>query len=187
MLKYFITFCMVLLFVGTAMSAKVIVKDDNGVIIHQYTFECDPTIPPVEPPVEPPSNEPPNVVTLIENSVLNRISINSGASKYYKFVVTQGGVGHGMQITMGTWDWETNQDMMISFGLPYSTPDDYPASVSYKANGILINGSRKWANIANGTSDETVYIYNMPEGTYYITIHNPDSKAGQFGIRYSAW
>ena len=128
------------------------------------------------------AGEPPGVVTLIEDSVLNRIHISSGETKYYKFTISQGGPGHGMQVSMGTWDWSTNQDMMISLGLPYPTSADYPADVSYR-----INGPQKWANIAPGTTDETIYVYSLPAGTYYVMIHNPDSKAGLFGIRYSAW
>ncbi len=135
-------------------------------------------------------NEPPGVVTIAEDEVLYRISINAGATKYYKFTIPQSGSGssHGMQVTMGTWDWTTNQDMMFSLGLPYPTTSDYPVATSFNADGDVINGSKKWANISPGSSNETVKIYSdLAAGTYYVMIHNTSNVSGSFGFRFGAW
>ena len=129
--------------------------------------------------------DPPGVVEVYNFDSLKRVSITPGGTNYYKFTITPS--QSGMQVSLSTFDWTTNQDMMVSLGSPYPTPADYPQSSSFNANGQVINGSKKWAKIIPNSSNETVYFYNLQAGTYYVMIHNTSSKSGSYGFGFSAW
>ncbi len=129
--------------------------------------------------------DPPGVVEVYNHDTLNREPISPGGTNYYKFTVTPS--QSGMQVSLSTFDWVTNQDMMISLGSPYPTTADYPPSSSFNANGQFINGSQKWAKIISGSSNETLYVYNLSAGTYYVIIHNTSSIEGSYGFSLIAW
>lgn len=129
--------------------------------------------------------DPPGVVEVYNQESLKRESITPGGTNYYKFTITQ--AQSGMQVSISTYDWTTNQDMMISLGSPYPTTADYPASSTFNANGQFINGSQKWAKISPGSSNETFYVFNLPAGTYYVMIHNTSGSSGSYGFGFSAW
>jgi hypothetical protein len=152
-----------------------------------YNFQS-PTQPPPTPDPDPPPPPDPvdNYEVLTEGEILDRVSISSGDTKYYKFTVPSGSTG--MQLSLSTWDWTSNQDMMLSKGFPVPTPDDYKKGESFKAFGQDINGSPKWARISPGSSNETLYIYpDLQPGDYYIMVHNTSSYSGSFGLHYSIW
>lgn len=155
---------------------EVTVKKD-GVVVNQFTLECDtPTI----PPIPPDDNLPPNTTTLENGVSLKRESISKNGVRYYAFEVPQG--KNGMQVSMSTYDWETNQDMMISYGLPYPTTDDYIPGTSFNTFG-----PQKWAKITPGSSNETIYFYTLQAGTYYIMVNNTSDRNGSYGIGFSTW
>jgi hypothetical protein len=132
------------------------------------------------------TGEPSGVKTITDGEILDRVSIRSGATLYYKFIIPKG--SQGLQLSLSTWDWITNQDMMLSQGLPYPTSDDYTGGKSVKYNGDIVNDSAKWARISPGSSNETLYIYpNLPAGTYYVMVHNTSGMTGSFGLHVSYW
>jgi uncharacterized cupredoxin-like copper-binding protein len=134
--------------------------------------------------------DPPGVVTLTDYVGLTNVPIPAFGIKYYKFTIpqSQSGASHGMQVTLSTFDWRTNQDMVLSLGSPYPVSSDYPLGTSYYKVGDLIHGSKKWANISPGSSNETIWVFsNLSAGTYYIMIRNTSNITGKFGIFYSAW
>jgi hypothetical protein len=142
------------------------------------------TIVAASPP--PSQGEPPGVQTITDGEILNRIIIRSGETLYYKFIIPRG--SQGLQLSLSTWDWNTNQDMMLSQGLPYPTTDDYIGGTAVKYNGNIVNGSPKWSRISPRSSNETLYIYpNLSAGTYYVMVHNTSGLTGSFGLHVSYW
>jgi hypothetical protein len=137
------------------------------------------------PPPPPGAGDPPGVITLTNANVVRYVEILPGESHYYKFSIPQG--TRAMMVSMGTNDWRTNQDMMFSLGLPYPTTNDYPVGESFTVNGEMINGSRKWARIVKGGSNESYVISdNVIPGTYYIMVHNTSNIDGKYELYYYA-
>jgi hypothetical protein len=118
------------------------------------------------------------------NSV-RRVEIKPNETHYYYFDIPSG--TGAMMVSMGTNDWKTNQDMMFSLGEPRPTSNDYPVGESFTVNGEMINGSRKWARIVKGGSNESYVISdNVIPGTYYIMVHNTSNIDGKYELYYYA-
>ncbi len=126
-------------------------------------------------------DEPPGVVELNNNGdKADWQNITATGTNYYKCNVPAG--TSSLAVYLGTRDWTTNQDMIVSYGLPYPTPSDYD-----HATGDLIGANNMWANIKPETgsqsqSSETVGIAYPNSGWYYIMIHNTSNASGQYYV-----
>lgn len=162
------------------------VDDDAGQSAQTTrSFTVDPSTPP-----PPGGSEPPDVKLLTNGKSVRFVEIKAGETHYYKFTISQSMSGgwHGMVVSMGTNDWQTNQDMMFSLGLPYPTNRDYTVGQSVALNGDVVNGSRKWGSISKGSSNESVQISSgLAAGTYYIMVYNTAGIDGHYELYYSAW
>ncbi len=202
--SFIMAIIIVALLAGTAMAVKLIIKDKSGLVIDWYTVsdnieitvDTDTTFSvPVEPePVAPDptvSGEPPGVTTLVSGIPIRNVSVPAYGTKWYKFNVPSSYIGdeHGIQVLMGTYDWVTNQDLMISYGLPYPTPEDYNHSLwNVNYNAIMVNGSLRWSSIYKGGSDEFIQIYpNNYSGYFYVMVHNTSSIEGKFELIITIW
>jgi hypothetical protein len=126
---------------------------------------------------------PPGVRTLTNSNAVRYVEIMPGETHYYEFNIPEG--TQAMLVSMGTNDWKTNQDMMFSLGLPYPTTNDYPVGESFTVNGQEINGSRKWARIAKGGSNESYLISSdVIPGTYFVMVYNTSSLDGLYELYY---
>lgn len=137
-----------------------------------------------------PLSEPPDLQQLDNGVSVQFVRIEVDQSHHYSFTIQpdQAGGTHGLMVSMGTNDWSTNQDMIFSLGLPYPTTDDYPPGEAVAYDGELVNGSRKWASISPGSSNESAVSYpDLAAGAYYVTVHNTSDQAGSYELYYSAW
>jgi hypothetical protein len=120
-------------------------------------------------------------------------TIGSLATKYYYFVLPGPEAGGKssyplVQVSLGTWDWGTNQDMVVKLGEP-PTAADITAGVRMKS------GPSVWYKIAAGQcaaygtgvggSNETVQMFSVPPGTYYVMVRNTCTLSGKFMLYYS--
>jgi hypothetical protein len=136
-------------------------------------------------------DEPPGVVTLLDGQVMDYVIIGAHNAShqapltdtiYYKCNVPSNMFKVGIYMTTG--DWETNQDMIVSYGTPYPTPDNYTHGVRYQLDG----SNNMWANIIPETpnsqndTEENVLIGNPRPGWYYIMVHNTSTVPGSFSI-----
>jgi hypothetical protein len=120
-------------------------------------------------------------------------TIGSLATKYYYFILPGPEAGGKssyplVQVSLGTWDWGTNQDMVVKLGEP-PTAADIIAGVRMKS------GPSVWYKIAAGQcaaygtgvggSNETVQMFSVPPGTYYVMVRNTCTLSGKFMLYYS--
>jgi len=126
-------------------------------------------------------NEPPGVIEITDGVTADNQSINGGSTRYYKCNVPAG--QRILGVYMGTRSYSSNHDMIVSYGLPYPTPSDYPKGVFYTLDG----SNNMWANIqpestGSSESDENIQVLNPASGWYYIMVHNTSSTSGKFWI-----
>jgi hypothetical protein len=127
-------------------------------------------------------NEPPGVVELLDGQGADFQNISAGATRYYKCNVPAG--QRILGVYLGTRDWSTNQDLIVSYGLPYPTPSDYVQGVEYHLDG----SNNMWANIqpespyTQSESEENIQVTSPQPGWYYIMVHNTSSGSGKFWI-----
>ncbi len=121
--------------------------------------------------------EPPGVITLNNYDSYKGVSIAPGATIYYKFTVPVGTTY--IQVNLLSYDYDTNQDAIVSYGLPAPDPNDYPKDIYYTCK----DNPDWWCRVSPGSSNETTYIYSFAVGTFYIMVHNTESvKTGKFNI-----
>ncbi len=120
--------------------------------------------------------------TLLTNDVAVRnVSIGANSNLCYKFVLTS--TTYAVQVSMGTQDWTTNQDMFVEKG-SVPTITDYNNLIS--STSTTGNGPTYWYAFS-GDSNETFYMWSVPAATYYIFVHNSSSSGGKFELMYGTF